>query len=34
VQLVRFADGLVSEVVSFIGSEYQRGFGLPDRIAP
>jgi RNA polymerase sigma-70 factor, ECF subfamily len=33
-QLVRFVEGLVTEVVSFIGPGYHRGFELPDRIAP
>ena len=33
VQLVRFVDGLATEVVSFIGPGSHRGFALPDRIA-
>jgi RNA polymerase sigma-70 factor (ECF subfamily) len=33
VQLVRFAGGLVTEIVSFIGPGSHRGFGLPDHLA-
>ena len=32
-QLVRAVDGKLSEVVSFIGVDYFRGFGLPEQIA-
>ena len=32
-QLVSAVDGKLSEIVSFIGVEYFRGFGLPQRIA-
>jgi len=32
VQLVRWVDGRVTEIVSFIGPEFHRGFGLPDHI--
>jgi RNA polymerase sigma-70 factor (ECF subfamily) len=33
-QLVRFVDGLVTEVVSFIGAGFHRGFELPDHVTP
>ena len=33
-QLVRFVEGRVAEMISFVGPGYFRGFELPDQIAP